>query len=124
MRRSRQNSISSKPSEWEAITARAKAWDMPVSRFITGCAHVENDDQRPGLPEDELRALVDGVERIAAGVGALLAPLPGSGTTLREALAFLHQEAQSQQTNRKHAVPLSPNKFEQKESRGVVKPAV
>ena len=104
MRRSLQHSISCKPSEWQAIKARAKAFNMSISRFIIRCALVENDDRRSGLPEDEQPALADGVERLAAGIEALVAPLPGYGVTLREALAFLHLEAQSQQTRRKHPV--------------------
>ena len=104
MRRSLQHSISCKPSEWEAIKARAKAFNMSTSRFIIRCALDENDDQRLGLPENEQRALAESVERLAAGVGALLAPLPGSDVTLHEALAFLHLEAQLQQTKRKQPV--------------------
>ena len=102
MRRSLQHSISCKPSEWKAIKARAKAFNMSTSRFIIRCALVENDDRRSGLSEDGQRVLADGVERLAAGVEALLAPLPESDVTLHEALAFLHLEAQSQQTKRKH----------------------
>ena len=75
---------------------------MPISRFITGCALVGSDDRRLGLSEDEQRVLADGVERLAAGVEALLAPLPGYDVTLHEALASLHLEAQSQQIKRKH----------------------
>ncbi len=104
MRRSLQHSISCKPSEWKAIKARVKVCNMSTSRFIIRCALVENDDRHSGLSEDEQRALTDGVERLAAGAEALVAPLLGYGVTLREALAFLHLEAQSQQTRRKHPV--------------------
>ena len=102
VRRSLQHSISCKPSEWKAIKARANAFNMSTSRFIIRCALVENDDRRLGLSEDEQRALADGVERLATGVEALVAPLPGSGVTLHGALTFLHLEAKSQQTRRKH----------------------
>ena len=104
MRRSLQHSISCKPSEWKVMQARAKASNMSTSRFIIRCALVENDDRRSGLSEDEQRALAEGGERLAAGVETLLAPLPGSGVTLHEALAFLHLEAQLQQTKRKQPV--------------------
>ncbi len=104
MRRSLQHSISCKPSEWEAIKARAKGFNMSTSRFIIRCALDENDDRRLGLSENEQRCLVESVERLAAGVEALLAPLPGSDVTLHEALAFLHLEAQSQQKKKKHPV--------------------
>ena len=96
---------------------------MLTSGLIILCALVENDDRRSGLSENEQRALADDVERLAAGVETLLTPLPGSGVTLHEALAFLHLEARSQQTKSNHPVRLSPNNFEQKESRGLVKSA-
>ena len=110
MRRSLQHSISCKPSEWKAIKARAKAFNMSTSRFIIRCALVENDDRRSGLSEDGQRVLADGVERLAAGVEALLAPLPESDVTLHEALAFLHLEAQIKRKHpmRRHTGPGLP----------------
>ena len=59
-----------------------------MSRYIIGCALVDNDDRCLTLSKEQQRALAEGVERLTACVEALLAPPPGSDVTLHEAPAL------------------------------------
>ena len=68
---------------------------MKTSPFIL--REVLGEDCPMALTGAEQRDLHDRALRMAALGGSLLEPLPGSGVTLAEALAFLESEARSRQ---------------------------
>ncbi len=91
----RQYCITCPRSDWRAIRALAEEADMKTSPFIL--REVLGGDCRMALTGDEQRALHDSAVRLAALGDELAGPLPGSGVTLAEALAFLRSELQSRQ---------------------------
>ncbi len=69
---------------------------MKTSPFIL--REVLGEDCRMALTGQEQRALHDRSLRLAALGASLLEPLPGSGVTLAEALAFLESESRQKRT--------------------------
>ena len=94
MRRSQQYSVNCTPSDWETISARAKAAGMTISRFVVSCALEDEDDMRLALSEQDQRDLLNRVNRILITLNDLMAPLPGTDIAAREAMAVLCLEVQ------------------------------
>ncbi|MDE0416326.1 MAG: hypothetical protein OXI95_05240 [bacterium] len=111
MRRRQQFSVSATPSDWAAISERAREAGMTISSFIVACALQDEDDMRLALSEEEQRDLLNRVNRILLTLDDLMAPLPGTDVTAREAMAFLVSEAQ-QRTRRGAAQPAPPDLFD------------
>ena len=95
MAATRQYCITCPRSDWRAIRALAEEAGMKTSPFIL--REVLGEDCRLALTGAEQRALHDRALRMAALGASLLEPLPGSGVTLAEALAFLESESRSWQ---------------------------
>ncbi len=91
-------------SDWRAIRALAEEAGMKTSPFIL--REVLGEDCRMALTGDEQRALHDSAVRLASLGDELAGPLPGSGVTMAEALAFLRSELLSRQrVARRRGVP-------------------
>lgn len=112
MRRRQQFSVSATPSDWAAISMRAKEAGMTISRFIVACALEDEDDMRLALSEEEQRDLLNRVNRILLTLDDLMAPLPGTDVTAREAMAFLVLESQQRNRRRGAARPAQPDLFD------------
>ena len=112
MRRRQQFSVSATPSDWAAISARAKEAGMTISRFIVACALEDEDDMRLALSESEQRDLLNRVNRILLTLDDLMAPLPGTDVATREAMAFLVLEAQQRGRRRGATQPGQPDLFD------------
>ena len=112
MRRRQQFSVSATPSDWAAISARAKEAGMTISSFIVACALEDEDDMRLALSEEEQRDLLNRVNRILLTLEDLMAPLPGTDVTTREAVAFLVSEAQERGRRGGVAKPSPPGLFD------------
>ena len=112
MRRRQQFSVSATPSDWAAISERAKEAGMTISRFIVACALEDEDDMRLALSEEEQRDLLNRVNRILLTLDDLMAPLPGTDVTVREALAFLVSEARDRGRRGGAAQPGPPDLFD------------
>ena len=95
MAATRQYCITCPRPDWQAIRALAEEAGMKTSPFIL--KEVLGEDCRMALTGREQRDLHDRALRLAALGPSLLEPLPGSGVTLAEALAFLEGEARSRQ---------------------------
>lgn len=95
MAATRQYCITCPRSDWRAIRALAEEAGMKTSPFIL--REVLGEDCRLALTGAEQRELYDRALRVAALGASLLEPLPGSGVTLAEALAFLESELRSRQ---------------------------
>ena len=98
MRKARQRTLYCTPVERATIQAAAVKLGDPVSRFViaSGLRNAAALGEGPvgeplALTGEEQRALVEGVERLAALDAALREPLPGIGVTALEALAFVHR---------------------------------
>ena len=91
----RQYCITCPRSDWRTMQDLAEEADMTTSSFIL--REVLGEDCRMALTGDEQRALHDSAVRLAAFGDGLAGPLPGSGVTLAEALAFLRSELRSRQ---------------------------
>ena len=91
----RQYCITCPRSDWRAIQDLATASGMKTSPFIL--REVLGEDCRMALTGGEQRVLHDRMLRMALLGEALLEPLPGSGVTPGEALAFLGSELRSRQ---------------------------
>ena len=103
----RQYCITCPRSDWWAIRALAEAAGMKTSPFIL--REVLGEDCRMALTGEEQRALHDSAVRLASLGDELAGPLPGSGVTMAEALAFLRSELQSRRrAGRKQSVPPRP----------------
>ena len=100
----RQYCITCPRSDWRAMQDLAKEAGMKTSPFIL--REVLGEDCRMALTGDEQRELHDRTLRLAALGDGLAGPLPGSGVTMAEALAFLRSELRSRQwAGRKRSVP-------------------
>jgi len=95
MRRSRQRCITCTPSDWRAIQALAEEAGMKTSPFIL--SRVLGEGNRMALTAEEQRRLHDRTARLLLVCEDLLRPLPGTGATLGEALAFLLRDRQAAQ---------------------------
>ncbi len=95
MAAARQYCITCPRSDWRAMQDLAEEAGMKTSPFIL--REVLGEDCRMALTGDEQRTLHDSTVRLAALGGELAGPLPGSGVTMAEALAFLRSELQSRQ---------------------------
>ncbi len=103
----RQYCITCPRSDWRAMQDLAEEAGMTTSAFIL--REVLGEDCRMTLTGDEQRALHDSTLRLAALGEELAGPLPGSGVTMAEALAFLRSELQSRQrVVRRRGVPPRP----------------
>ena len=92
----RQYCITCRRRDWRAMQALAEEAGMKTSPFIIG--EVLGEDCRLALTGDEQRDLHDRTVRMASlSEGLLHDPLPGSGVTLGEALAFLWRDSQARQ---------------------------
>ncbi len=91
----RQYCITCPQSDWRAIRALAEEAGMKTSAFIL--REVLGEDCRMALTGDEQRALHDSAVRPASLGDGLAGPLPGSGVTMAEALAFLASELRFRQ---------------------------
>lgn len=89
----RQYCITCPRSDWQAIRSLAADAGMTVSAFIL--REVLGGDCRLALTAEEQRALHDRTLRLASLAEELAGPLPGSGVTMAEALAFLAGELRS-----------------------------
>ena len=98
--RRRQRCVSCKPSEWKAIRAGARAAGMDISAFILSRVLDGESPDGPPHPEAgypmalagaEQRRQLELLERLVEdGRRFLDEPVvPGSGATMREAMAFL-----------------------------------
>ena len=112
MRRRQQFSVSATPSDWAAISERAKEAGMTISSFIVACALEDEDDMRLALSEEEQRDLLNRVNRILLTLDDLMAPLPGTDVTAREAMAFLVSEVEERAGRRGAAQPPPPDLFD------------
>ena len=99
-RRRRQRCVTCKPSEWKAIKARARAAGMDISAFILSRVLDGESPDGPPHPEAgypmaltgaEQRRQLELLERLVEGSRRFLDEpvVPGSGATMREAMAFL-----------------------------------
>ena len=99
-RRRRQRCVTCTPSEWRAIRARARAVEMDISAYILSRVLDGEAPDGPPHPEAgyplaltgaEQRRQMELLEQLVADSRRFLdAPfIPGTGTTLREAVAFL-----------------------------------
>ena len=95
MRRSRQRCITCTPSDWRAIQALAEEAGMKTSPFIL--SRVLGEGNRMALTAEEQRRLHDRAARLLLVCEDLLRPLPGTGATLGEAVAFLLRDRQTAQ---------------------------
>ena len=98
MRKARQRTLYCTPVEKATIQAAAVKLGDPVSRFViaSGLRNAAAHGGGPvgealALTGEEQRSLVEGVERLTALDAALREPLPGTGVTALEGLAFVHR---------------------------------
>ena len=91
-------------AQWAAVVERAKAVEMPVSRFVVACAlqlphgsRAERQsslfDHALALNESEQRTLYERIGALERCAGALLERLPGAEVSLLEAVLLLLGEA-------------------------------
>ncbi len=103
-RRRRQRCVTCKPSEWKAIRAGARAAGMDISAFILSRVLDGESPDGPPHPESgypvaltgaEQRRQLELLERLVENSRRFLDEpvVPGTGATMREAMAFLVQSS-------------------------------
>ena len=89
MKRNRQRCVTCTDEEWRQIKERAAEADMKISHFVVRSALDDGPEMRLALSEEEQRALYNRVNLLLLTLLDLMAALPGTEVTLREAVEFL-----------------------------------
>ena len=89
MKRSRQRCVTCTDEEWREIKVRAAEAGMKISHFVVRCALDDGPKMRLALSKEEQRALYNRVNLLLLACQDLMAALPGTEVTLREAVEVL-----------------------------------